>query len=110
MTYARQEKQPVIIDFTGWRCVNRRKVEDNVWSVKTVLTRLSENYVLISLYVDDKTPLPEAEQRISQYTKKKIKSTGNRWSDFQAGFYRTNSQPYYVIIDNKAKLLAYPSV
>ncbi len=108
MAYARQEKKPVIIDFTGWSCVNCRKMEDNVWSEPKVLKRLSENYVLISLYVDDKTPLPEAEQRISQYTKKKIKSTGNRWSDFQAGFYGTNSQPYYVLIDNKANLLAQP--
>ncbi len=108
MAYARREKKPVMIDFTGWSCVNCRKMEDNVWSDPKVLKRLSENYVLISLYVDDKTPLPESEHRISEYTKRTIKSVGNKWSDLQAGVYGTNSQPYYVLIDSKENLLAEP--
>jgi thiol:disulfide interchange protein DsbD len=108
MAYAKIQGKPVMIDFTGWSCVNCRKMEDNVWSDPKVLKRLSEDYVLISLYVDDKTPLPESEQRVSEHTKRKIKSIGNKWSDLQAGTYGTNSQPYYVLLDNKANLLAEP--
>jgi thiol:disulfide interchange protein len=108
MAYARKQGKPVMIDFTGWSCVNCRKMEDNVWSDPKVLKRLAENYVLISLYVDDKTPLPESEQRISEHTKRKIKSVGNKWSDLQAGVYGTNSQPYYVLLDSKENLLAEP--
>jgi len=108
MRYAKAQGKPVILDFTGWSCVNCRKMEDNVWSDPKVLKRLSEQYVLISLYVDDKTPLPEAEQIVSPTTGRKIKSTGNKWSDFQARVYATNSQPYYVLLDNKGKLLAEP--
>ncbi|MBP6334189.1 MAG: thioredoxin family protein [Bacteroidia bacterium] len=108
MRYARAQGKPVILDFTGWSCVNCRKMEDNVWSDPKVLKRLSEEYVLISLYVDDKTPLPEAQQVISPTTGRKIRSTGNKWSDFQARVYQTNSQPYYVLLDNKGKMLAEP--
>ena len=108
MAYARKEGKPVMIDFTGWSCVNCRRMEDNVWSEPKVLKRLSQDYVLISLYVDDKTPLPESEHRISEHTKRKIKSVGNKWTDLQAERYGTISQPYYVLIDNKANLLAEP--
>jgi thiol:disulfide interchange protein DsbD len=108
MAYAKKEGKPVMVDFTGWSCVNCRKMEDNVWSDPKVLKRLSEDYVLISLYVDDKTPLPENQWRVSEYTKRKIKSIGNQWSDMQAGLYNTNSQPYYVLLDNKSNLLAVP--
>jgi thiol:disulfide interchange protein DsbD len=108
MRYARAQGKPVMIDFTGWACVNCRKMEDNVWSDPKVLKRLSEQYVLISLYVDDKTPLPESEQFISPTTGKKIRTTGNKWSDLQASVYHTNSQPYYVLLDNDARILAQP--
>jgi thiol:disulfide interchange protein len=108
MAYAKKEGKPVMVDFTGWSCVNCRKMEDNVWSDPKVLKRLAEDYVLISLYVDDKTPLPENQWRVSEHTKRKIKSVGNQWSDMQAGLYNTNSQPYYVLLDNKANLLAVP--
>ncbi len=108
MRYARAQGKPVILDFTGWSCVNCRKMEDNVWSDPKILKRLSEQYVLISLYVDDKTPLPESEQFISPTSGRKIRSTGNKWSDFQARVFQTNSQPYYVLLDNKGKLLAEP--
>lgn len=108
MRYAKSQGKPVILDFTGWSCVNCRKMEDNVWSAPKVLKRLSEDYVLISLYVDDKTELPLDEQIISPTTGRKIRTTGNNWSDFQARVYQTNSQPYYVLLDNKGKLLAQP--
>lgn len=108
MAYAKNQGKPVIIDFTGWSCVNCRKMEDNVWSAPEILERLRDKYVLISLYVDDKTPLPEKEQTISKTTGNKIKNLGNKWSDFQTAVYKTNSQPYYVLLDNNGKKLAEP--
>jgi thiol:disulfide interchange protein DsbD len=108
MRYAKLQGKPVLIDFTGWSCVNCRKMEDNVWSDPKVLQRLSEKYVLISLYVDDKRSLAEHEQHVSAVTGKKIKTIGNKWSDFQASRYKTNSQPYYVLLDNNGKELAAP--
>ncbi|MBI4946788.1 MAG: thioredoxin family protein [Bacteroidetes bacterium] len=108
MAYAKSQGKPVMLDFTGWSCVNCRKMEDNVWGDPEVLKRLQEDYVLISLYVDDKTSLPEKEQNISKTTGNKIKNLGNKWSDLQAAVYKTNSQPYYVLIDNNAKKLAKP--
>jgi len=107
MQYARQQGKPVMIDFTGWSCVNCRKMEDNVWPEPEAIKRLSEDYVIISLYVDDKTPLPENEQYVSA-SGKKIRTTGNKWSDMQRTLYETNSQPYYVLLDNEGKLLAQP--
>ncbi len=108
MRYAKSQEKPVIIDFTGWACVNCRKMEDNVWSDPKVLKKLSEQYVLISLYVDDKTPLPADQQYVSPTTGRKIRTTGNKWSDMQASVYSTNSQPYYVLLDNNGKMLATP--
>jgi len=106
MAYAKEVNKPVILDFTGWSCVNCRKMEDNVWSDKTVLNLLSNEYILISLYVDDKTKLPESEQYISPTTGKKIKTIGNKWSDFQTTKYKTNSQPYYVLLNHSGQQLA----
>ncbi len=108
MRYAKAQGKPVMLDFTGWACVNCRKMEDKVWSDPAVLKRLSEKYIIISLYVDDKTTLPAEQQFISPTSGKKIVTTGNKWSDLQASVYQTNSQPYYVLVDNNAKLLAEP--
>ena len=107
MRYAKQQGKPVMLDFTGWSCVNCRKMEDNVWSDPKVLKRLSEDYVIISLYVDDKKALPASEQYTSA-SGKEIKTTGNKWSDMQRVQYNTNSQPYYVLLDNNGKILAHP--
>lgn len=108
MAYAKAQGKPVMIDFTGWSCVNCRKMEDNVWSDPRVLKKLSDDYVLISLYVDDKTSLSEGDKYTSFTTGKKIKTTGNKWSDFQSSKYKTNSQPYYVLLDHNARMLAKP--
>jgi thioredoxin-related protein len=108
MNYARIHDKPVIVDFTGWSCVNCRKMEDNVWSDPKVLKKLSDEYVLISLYVDDKTDLSPDQQFVSTVTGKKVKTTGNKWSEFQAKKYGTNSQPYYVLLDHNEKILANP--
>ncbi|HEX5001782.1 MAG TPA: cytochrome c biogenesis protein CcdA [Bacteroidia bacterium] len=107
MRYAKAQGKPVMIDFTGWSCVNCRKMEDNVWSDPKVLKRLSEEYILISLYVDDKKELP-GNQQYESTSGKKIRTTGNKWSDMQRSQYETNSQPYYVLLDNNGKILARP--
>ena len=83
-------------------------MEASVWSDKEGLRRLKEDYVLISLYVDDKTELAESEKYTSAFSGKKIKSIGQKWSDFQASKFGTNSQPYYVIADNKGNVLVAP--
>ena len=108
MAYAKSVGKPVMIDFTGWSCVNCRKMEDNVWSQPKVLKHLSDDYVVISLYVDDKTELPANEQFVSKYSGKKIRTTGNKWSDLEAAVLNKNVQPYYVLLDNEGKMLAEP--
>jgi thiol:disulfide interchange protein len=107
MAYAKQVGKPVLLDFTGWACVNCRKMEEQVWSDPRVLTILRNDVVLISLYVDEKTALPLEEQiEVTIGTKtKKLKTIGNKWSYFQANKYNTNSQPYYVLLDHKENQL-----
>lgn len=108
LAYAKSVNKPVLIDFTGWSCTNCRKMEASVWPDKEVLRRLREDYVLISLYVDDKTELAEEEKYVSAFSGKKIKSIGQKWSDFQASKFGTNSQPYYVIADHEGNVLVQP--
>lgn len=108
IAYAKSVNKPVLIDFTGWSCTNCRKMEASVWPDKEVLRRLKQDYVLISLYVDDKTELAETEKYVSAFSGKKIKSIGQKWSDFQASEFGTNSQPYYVITDHEGKVLVPP--
>ena len=80
-------------------------MEDQVWSDPQVLQRIANDYVLVSLYVDDKEPLPESEQYVSAKTGKKIKTVGNKWSDLEIERYDRNSQPYYVLLDHDEKPL-----
>ncbi|MEJ7692101.1 cytochrome c biogenesis protein CcdA [Daejeonella sp.] len=108
LAYAKSVNKPILIDFTGWSCVNCRKMEASVWADKEVLKKLKEDYVLISLYVDDKTELAENEKYNSSFSGKNIKSIGQKWSDFQASTYGTNSQPYYVISGHDGKPLVTP--
>ncbi|HNR18537.1 MAG: thioredoxin family protein [Bacteroidetes bacterium] len=108
MAYAKTQNKPVLIDFTGYNCANCRKMEDDVWSDPKVLKKLSDDYVLISLYVDDKTEMPEDKQYISKFNGKKIKTKGNRWSEMQAMRYNANTQPMYVLVDHKEQTLAKP--
>jgi thiol:disulfide interchange protein DsbD len=105
LAYAKQQNKPVLLDFTGWSCTNCRKMEASVWADPQVLKRLKEDYVLISLYVDDKTELSDAEQYVSNFSGKKIRTIGQKWSDFQASTFKTNSQPYYVIVNAEGKQL-----
>ncbi len=105
MAYAKKVNKPVLLDFTGWACVNCRKMESKVWSDPRVLQRLNNDIILISLYVDDKRLLPKNEQYTSEITGKKIKYIGNKWSDFQIKKYKANAQPYYVLIDHNGNNL-----
>lgn len=108
MAYAKEINKPVLLDFTGHACVNCRKMEENVWSETNVLNILNKDVVLISLYVDEKKELPEAEQYVSKTTGKKIKTVGNKWSDFQIEKYQANAQPYYIVLDNEGNSLNTP--
>lgn len=99
LAYAKKVNKPIMIDFTGYACVNCRKMEINVWSDEKVLDVLKNKVVLISLYVDDKRELPESERTISKTTGKEIVTYGNKWTDFIISKYKTNTQPYYVLTD-----------
>ncbi len=108
LAYAKSVNKPVMIDFTGHSCVNCRKMEASVWVDPTVLGMLKNDYVLISLWVDDKTPLAEDEQYVSTFSGKKINEVGKKWSDLQASTFNINSQPYYVLMDHDQSLLVPP--
>jgi thiol:disulfide interchange protein DsbD len=109
MEFAKKVGKPVLLDFTGYACVNCRKMEELVWSDPKVLGVLKNDVVLISLYVDDKKELPEIEQYVSETTGKKIKTIGNKWSDLQIKIYKANAQPFYVITDHNSANLTEPS-
>ena len=96
--YAKQVNKPIMIDFTGWGCVNCRKMEEQVWVDPEVHRILKEDLVLVSLYVDEKVKLPEDKQYTTPEGKK-IRYVGQKWSDFEASTYGANAQPYYVMID-----------
>ncbi|MFA9191575.1 cytochrome c biogenesis protein CcdA [Flavobacterium sp. FZUC8N2.13] len=99
LAYARKVNKPIMLDFTGYACVNCRKMENNVWSDATVLPILNNEIVLISLYVDDKRALPKAQQFISPTTGAEIETVGDKWTDFMISKYKTNTQPLYVLTD-----------
>lgn len=102
MNFARQVNKPVVVDFTGWACVNCRKMEEQVWSDPTVKNMLANDLVLISLYVDERQELMEHEKYETTLAgkKKKVKTTGDKWMVLQANKYGTNSQPYYVFLNH----------
>jgi thiol:disulfide interchange protein DsbD len=99
---ARSEGKPMLLDFTGWACVNCRKMEEQVWSDPEVAKMLTQEVVLVSLYVDDRTALPESEHRVEEYGGKdfRVKTIGNKWSYLQASRFDRNAQPFYVMIDH----------
>ncbi|MBL0744652.1 protein-disulfide reductase DsbD family protein [Chryseolinea lacunae] len=109
IAFAKMAGKPVMLDFTGHACVNCRKMEASVWPDKDVYRLLKDELVIIQLYVDDKTALPEEEQFVSSFSGKKIKTIGNKWSDFQANKFNSNSQPFYVLLNpGDEALLAKP--
>jgi thiol:disulfide interchange protein DsbD len=103
-----QENKPILLDFTGWACVNCRKMEEQVWSVPEVFEIIQNEYVLISLYVDDRTYLDEEDRFIYEKPNgsiKKIETIGDKWSTFQTLNFKNNSQPYYVLLSPELELL-----
>jgi len=97
--------KPLLIDFTGKGCTNCRKMEDNVWIDPEVKKMLLENYVIVSLFVDLREQLPESEKYTSDTTGEKIRTVGNKWSDFQISRFLRNTQPYYVILNEEEQEL-----
>ena len=105
---AKAENKPILLDFTGWACVNCRKMEEQVWSTSDVYDILSKEYVIISLYVDDKKELLQDEQfdfLRSNGTKKRVETIGDKWATLQTVNFENNSQPYYVILNHNMELL-----
>lgn len=105
---AREKNKPLFIDFTGHGCVNCREMEARVWSEPEVLSRLKEDFVVVALYVDDKTVLPEEEWYRSGYDNRLKKTIGKQNADFQITRFNNNAQPYYVILDANEELLTEP--
>ncbi|MFI5134854.1 MAG: cytochrome c biogenesis protein CcdA [Chitinophagales bacterium] len=108
LAHARAENKPLFIDFTGWGCVNCRKMEKSVWPDPGVLNRLKNDYVTASLYVDDRTPLPDKEKYFSKKLNKEIETLGDKNFDLQYSKFDMGAQPYYVLLDDQANLLARP--
>lgn len=105
---SKELKKPILVDFTGWNCANCRKMEAQVWIDPTVHKHLQDDFVLLELYVDDKTDLPANEVYTSTLTGRKITSIGAKNSDYQTTKFATNSQPYYVILDSDGNVLVPP--
>ncbi len=103
---AKRTGKPIMIDFTGFSCVNCRKMEENVWSESRVLDVIKNDYVLVSLYVDDKTELPADKQTTSKINGDKIETYGEKWSDMETTLFKSNTQPLYALIDADGNLLA----
>jgi thiol:disulfide interchange protein len=108
---SKEQHKPLLINFTGWACVNCRKMEENVWSKPEVYNYIKQNFILVSLYVDDRKLLP-AEQRFTYTTtagvKKDILNEGDKWATFQSENFIQSTQPLYVILDNDEKLINNP--
>ncbi|MFP4096313.1 MAG: thioredoxin family protein [Cyclobacteriaceae bacterium] len=105
---AQAQNKPLFIDFTGHGCVNCREMEARVWSDPEVLRRLKNDYVVVALYVDEKTTLPESEWYTSDYDGRVKKSIGKQNADFQITRFNNNAQPYYVLLNEQGQLLADP--
>ncbi len=105
MQYAKENGKPVMLDFTGHGCVNCRKMELAVWVDPKVKKLITEDYVLITLYVDDKTPLPEPIKVNENGKQRTLRTLGDKWSYLQSSKFGANAQPFYVLIDNEGKPL-----
>lgn len=107
---ARKVGKPVMLDFTGWACANCRRMEENVWSDPTVLPKLKQDVVLVSLYVDQRSTLPEEKQKTATIgdEKMEIETVGDKWAYFQASRFNTNAQPFYVMLDHNGEQLTEP--
>ena len=113
VAYAQKVNKPILLDFTGYACVNCRKMEEHVWPKTSIKSYFTNDYVLISLYVDDKKELPEAQKltvnRLGGGTRV-LENYGHKWAHFQTQFFQSNSQPYYVLLSPDGKTLLTPPV
>ncbi|MDL5513979.1 cytochrome c biogenesis protein CcdA [Arenibacter sp. M-2] len=108
LAHAQKVNKPILLDFTGWACVNCRKMEETVWSETDIYPILKDEYVLISLYIDDRKELPESEQFLFKYESgrvKKINTVGEKWGTFQTLNFNAASQPYYVLLSPDLEIL-----
>lgn len=105
---SKELKKPILVDFTGWNCANCRKMENEVWPDPEVRKRMQNDFVLLELYVDEKTDLPASEVYTSSFSFKKITGIGAKNADYETTKFNTNSQPYYVILDSDGKVLVPP--
>jgi thiol:disulfide interchange protein DsbD len=105
---AREQNKPLFIDFTGHGCTNCREMEANVWSDPQVLERLRNDFVVVALYVDDKTELPESDWYTSKYDNKVKKTIGKQNADLQIQNLENNAQPFYVLLGKDERVLAWP--
>ena len=111
LSYAKSQNKPILLDFTGWACVNCRRIEENVWTDPKVYSLINDNFVLISLYVDDRKELDVEDFITLKYKSGKekiIKTIGEKGSTFQAINFKSASQPYYVLLDNDLRILNKP--
>lgn len=111
LALAKQQNKPILIDFTGWACVNCRNMEENVWTDPEVHSLIKDNYILVSLYVDDKKNLPEEQQFLHTFEdgrQKQIVTIGNKYATMQSVNFVNNSQPMYALISPDEKLLTFP--
>lgn len=106
---SKAQNKPVFVDFTGHGCVNCREMESNVWSHPEVAKRLKNEYIIVAMYVDDKTKLPKEEWIVSNYDGKKKKTLGKINANYQIERYNVNAQPYYVLLDKEGKDLVQPT-
>jgi thiol:disulfide interchange protein DsbD len=108
LAHAQKVDKPILLDFTGWACVNCRKMEENVWSEGDIYPILKEDFVLISLYIDDRSALPEDQQfdfRFDSGRIKSIQTIGQKWGTFQSINFNAASQPYYVLLSPDLEVL-----
>ncbi len=106
--YAKANNKPILLDFTGWACVNCRKMEENVWSQPEIFSLLNKEYIIISLYVDDRELLPNVDQFNFKYPNgrvKSIKTIGEKWATFQSLNFGSASQPFYLLLSSNGTLL-----
>jgi thiol:disulfide interchange protein len=110
LAYSKEINKPLFLDFTGHGCVNCREMEAKVWSDPRVLKKLKEDYIVVSLYTDDKTALPEEEQFQSKILKTKVNTVGKKFQHLQAEKFSTIAQPYYVLLDTNGEELVSPPI
>ncbi len=109
---AREQHKPILLDFTGYACVNCRRMEENVWSNAKVYALMKEKFIVVSLYVDDKKLLPAASRftyKTSDGAEREIRTVGDKWANFETENFKQNAQPLYAVLNTSEDLLSYPT-